>query len=208
MRSSATAGWSGWASRCRAASRSLRRLMRSSSATAGWSGWASRCLAASRSLRRLMRSSSAIAGWFGLGFALPGGLAFLAPLDALLGDCRPLGLGVARPGSFALRAPLHPFFRGLPLGALAPWLFRAGSLPLLALCSPSLLPAQQFFLFGRLVLRQNDGCGERLGVLRKSGERSRRECEADGGAHDNPKMAFHLTNSSVQRPLRLPTLNS
>jgi hypothetical protein len=104
-----------------------------------------------------------------LGLTLPCGLAFLAPPDGLLflGDCRPLWLGFASSDVFALPAPLHPLLgrRLLPFGALAPWLFRAGSLLLLALCSPSLLPAQQFFLFGRQVLRQKHGCGEWSRVL-------------------------------------------
>ncbi|RWJ44793.1 MAG: hypothetical protein EOR30_28635 [Mesorhizobium sp.] len=148
----------------------------------------------------------------GLGFGGPpfDGFAVLAPLLAFLGDC---GLGFGGPpfDGFAVLAPLQAFLgdRGLgfggppfdgfalprrrPLGPLAlrrPFCPRS---PLLVAFGPlSLLPAEQLFLFGQLGLGQNEGCGERLGAARKCGKRSRCQCEADRGTHNNPKMAFHL----------------
>ncbi|WP_353830123.1 hypothetical protein [Mesorhizobium sp.] len=160
----------------------------------------------------------------GLGFggAPFDGLALLAPLLALLGD-RGLGFGGTPFDGFAVLAPLLAFLgdRGLgfggtpfdrfalprrrPLGPLAlrrP--FCPGS-PLLVAFGPlSFLPAQQFFLFGRLGLGQNEGRGSWLGVARKCGKRSRYQCEADRGAQNNPKMAFHLDNDSVGQSLAHP----
>ncbi|WP_287291610.1 hypothetical protein [Mesorhizobium sp.] len=147
------------------------------------------------------------------------GFALLAPFLAFLGD-RGLRFGGTPFDGFALLAPLLAFLgdRGLrfggtpfdgfalprrrPLGPLAlrrP--FCPGS-PLLVAFGPlSFLPAQQFFLFGRLGLGQNEGCGARLGVARKCGKRSRCQCEADHGTQNNPKTAFHLDNDSVEQSL-------